>query len=496
MDKTTVPSQQQPVLQSRNQIRIAHGAVVCSECELSGEVTIGANTIIHPKARIIAEAGPIHIGAFNLIEEQVQIINRVPDSVMKIGDHNVFEIGAQCEAIEVGDNNVLEAKSVVGPRVRITNGCVIGSMCSLTSDETLPECMVIYGEENLLLGLASHFPHQCHRRIASERPPAQTLQLDFLTKILPNYHHLMKASRTSAAGSTTHLLFDLRFVTMSSTMDESMSVLPGESGSVAELLGSSESLGQSGSGAPADAATATALTAAFNFTGTSASANGATMQEYFIESVVSSAQKFELLTTRLRGLCREWAEFCDQEISFQLSGDDRGDGSVPRTVSATPSGAAGVLTTAAHTSSNPSVSVRIRRSLLACTQLTDHKLCMLRYLGAVETDKLELGFDPEFTYVAQGQIFIRGRIKVCVYTVNEVTQFENSTGSVAADGSVMQDPLPKEWRRLCPRSWLVEISAVGSPADESLQEEVADFADMLHPLVIPAKIDHSLLTRK
>ncbi|KAF5402410.1 Dynactin subunit 6 [Paragonimus heterotremus] len=189
MDKTTVPSQQQPVLQSRNQIRIAHGAVVCSECELSGEVTIGANTIIHPKARIIAEAGPIHIGAFNLIEEQVQIINRVPDSVMRIGDHNVFEIGAQCEAVEVGDNNVLEAKSVVGPRVRITNGCVIGSMCSLTSDETLPECMVIYGEE-------------CHRRIASERPPAQTLQLDFLTKILPNYHHLMKASRTSAAGST------------------------------------------------------------------------------------------------------------------------------------------------------------------------------------------------------------------------------------------------------------------------------------------------------
>ncbi|KAF6775395.1 hypothetical protein AHF37_05427 [Paragonimus kellicotti] len=108
----------------------------------------------------------------------------------------------------------------------------------------------------------------------------------------------------------------------------------------------------------------------------------------------------------------------------------------------------------------------------------------------------ELGFDPEFTYVAQGQIFVRGRIKVCVYTVNEVTQFENSTGSVAPDGSVMQEPLPKEWRRLCPRSWLVEISAVGSPADESLQEEVADFADMLHPLVVPAKIDHSVFTRK
>ncbi|CAL8083942.1 unnamed protein product [Calicophoron daubneyi] len=177
-----------PVLSSRSQTRIAHGAVVCSECELSGEITIGANTIIHPKAHIIAEAGPIHIGAFNLIEEQVEIINKTPGSVMKIGDHNVFEVGAHCEASEIGDNNVLEAKSFVGSHVHLTNGCVIGAMCSLTSGETLPECTAIYGDKGL-------------RRVASERPPAQTLQLDFLTKILPNYHHLMKASRSSVVGS-------------------------------------------------------------------------------------------------------------------------------------------------------------------------------------------------------------------------------------------------------------------------------------------------------
>lgn len=42
---------------------------------------------------------------------------------------------------------------------------------------------------------------QGRRRVASERPPAQTLQLDFLTKILPNYHHLLKASRTSTVSS-------------------------------------------------------------------------------------------------------------------------------------------------------------------------------------------------------------------------------------------------------------------------------------------------------
>lgn len=36
----------------------------------------GARTVVHPKARIIAEAGPIVIGEGNLIEEQALIINR------------------------------------------------------------------------------------------------------------------------------------------------------------------------------------------------------------------------------------------------------------------------------------------------------------------------------------------------------------------------------------------------------------------------------------
>lgn len=35
----------------------------------------GPRTVIHPKARIIAEAGPIVIGEGNLIEEQALIIN-------------------------------------------------------------------------------------------------------------------------------------------------------------------------------------------------------------------------------------------------------------------------------------------------------------------------------------------------------------------------------------------------------------------------------------
>uniref|UniRef100_A0A9L0IDE2 Dynactin subunit 6 n=1 Tax=Equus asinus TaxID=9793 RepID=A0A9L0IDE2_EQUAS len=62
---------------TQKSVKIAPGAVVCVESEIRGDVTIGPRTVIHPKARIIAEAGPIVIGEGNLIEEQALIINAI-----------------------------------------------------------------------------------------------------------------------------------------------------------------------------------------------------------------------------------------------------------------------------------------------------------------------------------------------------------------------------------------------------------------------------------
>ena len=70
----------------------------------------------------------------------------------------------------------------LGRQTELTNGCIIGAGCKVTSQEVLPENTVVYGEN-------------CARRVQSERPPLQTLQLDFLAKILPNYHHLYKTAR-------------------------------------------------------------------------------------------------------------------------------------------------------------------------------------------------------------------------------------------------------------------------------------------------------------
>ncbi|GFT20609.1 dynactin subunit 6 [Nephila pilipes] len=124
-------------------------------------------------------------------KEQVKIINKSKNkdsdsqTPMVIGANNVFEVGAHVESLKIGDNNVLESKCTVGKYTQLTSGCVIGAKCELTCNEIIPENTVIYGSN-------------CERRLQAEKPAPQTLQLDFLTKILPNYHHLRKPTRGEA----------------------------------------------------------------------------------------------------------------------------------------------------------------------------------------------------------------------------------------------------------------------------------------------------------
>lgn len=170
---------------SNPNVKIASGAMVCEDCELIGDITIGSRTIIHPKVKIVAEAGPIVIGDFNIIEELVTITNPKLSAdantgkVLIIGNNNVFEVGANIEAVRIGDHNIIECKAKVGPSVDITNGCIVGAGCHISTPAQLPENTVVTGTF-------------AEKRTQRERPPAQTLQIDFLTKILPNYHYLMK----------------------------------------------------------------------------------------------------------------------------------------------------------------------------------------------------------------------------------------------------------------------------------------------------------------
>ncbi|XP_061710877.1 dynactin subunit 6 [Cydia pomonella] len=180
-----------------NNVKILPGATVCEDCTLEGDITIGGGTVIHPRVTIIAEGGPIIIAEYCIIEEYTTIIHKKSDNQedppkpLFIGAHNAFEVGCKLESYcgHVGESNVFECKSFVGVDVKVGSGCVIGAACQLTAPQTLADNTVIWGSEH-------------HIREALEKQPSQLLQLDFLGKVMPNYHRLRKPNIHKRAPSS------------------------------------------------------------------------------------------------------------------------------------------------------------------------------------------------------------------------------------------------------------------------------------------------------
>ncbi|KZT62464.1 trimeric LpxA-like protein [Calocera cornea HHB12733] len=122
-------------------------AVVCSDVDLKGEVTIGSNTVVHPKVTIYAVAGPITIGSGCIIEEGVVIVNRRKD-VMRIGEENHFEINSRVECAVMGNCNVIGTRARLHLNASLSSYCVVQPAVefSPTTPEMLPDYTVLYGE--------------------------------------------------------------------------------------------------------------------------------------------------------------------------------------------------------------------------------------------------------------------------------------------------------------------------------------------------------------
>ncbi|XP_017097624.1 dynactin subunit 6 [Drosophila bipectinata] len=172
--------------QDNSKVKVMPKAVVCEESKLHGDITFSSGCVVHPSATVIAEAGPIIIGENCIVEEYATIAHRLApgaefdeNNILSIGTHNVFEVGCNVEAARIGDKNVFESKCFVGNGVTVSNGCVVGAGIRMHARQALPENTVVYGEQAL-------------QREAIDKQGSQTLQIDFLRKVLPNYHHLRK----------------------------------------------------------------------------------------------------------------------------------------------------------------------------------------------------------------------------------------------------------------------------------------------------------------
>lgn len=184
-------------------------SIVCEDSTLRGDITISPGCVIHPSASIIAEAGPIILGENCIVEEYATIAYRLPESEktsaepaapLVIGANNVFEVGCTVEANRIGDKNVFECKSYVGPEVSVSNGCIVGAGVRLQCKQKLPENTVIYGRDCMQREAIDKHAVSLFIILGNFKDiynfwfffQSQTLQIDFLRKVLPNYHHLRK----------------------------------------------------------------------------------------------------------------------------------------------------------------------------------------------------------------------------------------------------------------------------------------------------------------
>lgn len=119
-------------------VRIAKGALVCDGAVLTGDITIGATTVIFPGAKIQCSegAGPITIGSGCVVEEGATIVNLNPNE-MHIGDGNLFEVGCTVYAKKVGDYNAFQPKCEVGRETAVPSGCTFGPTVCFDDAATL-----------------------------------------------------------------------------------------------------------------------------------------------------------------------------------------------------------------------------------------------------------------------------------------------------------------------------------------------------------------------
>lgn len=111
-------------------LTVGSRCIIADATDIRGNVHIGDGTLIHPTAIIqcINENAKITIGKDCIIEERVQIIHQ-GDGEMKIGDKNLFEVGARIEAAIIGSHNTFECRSRVNDSVIIQDFTTVGAGC-------------------------------------------------------------------------------------------------------------------------------------------------------------------------------------------------------------------------------------------------------------------------------------------------------------------------------------------------------------------------------
>lgn len=114
-------------------VRLDPQSVISDSATLFGThpITIGANAVVHPRARINSTHAPVTIGAGCIVNERCSVGLQeepdpsLPDPHVELEDNVTLEPGAISEASRVGEGSVIEAGA------KLERGAVLGKVSRL-----------------------------------------------------------------------------------------------------------------------------------------------------------------------------------------------------------------------------------------------------------------------------------------------------------------------------------------------------------------------------
>ncbi|CAZ82143.1 unnamed protein product [Tuber melanosporum] len=115
---------------------LASTVVIAETASLTGTfpIKIGANTVIHPRAKLASAHGPITIGEHCIICERTQICPPDAEGLI-IGDGVVVEVNSVVEGSVVGAGSVVE----------VGLNCKLGPLTKVLEGEVVEDNTVIFG---------------------------------------------------------------------------------------------------------------------------------------------------------------------------------------------------------------------------------------------------------------------------------------------------------------------------------------------------------------
>ncbi|MCT9929881.1 hypothetical protein N5079_06570 [Planotetraspora sp. A-T 1434] len=125
--------------------QVAGSAVLFDSAEVTGDVTIGEETVIGAGVKIIGDShGPVRIGARVQILENT-VLHLLPDNELLVGDDVTIGPGAMIHGCRLGAGTVVEPGAIVCDNASVGAGSVVRAGTCVVQRQEIPPLSVVSG---------------------------------------------------------------------------------------------------------------------------------------------------------------------------------------------------------------------------------------------------------------------------------------------------------------------------------------------------------------